>query len=368
MGSYQGGFIFDGVDISSLGLEYVPENGDTYVWNPAQAAMHEQKFDGHDGGYYYGFTYQPKDFNLRCVFENHKIKDGFMAMLYHVFKPGKTGRLVFSRRPWVYYMATVITPPSITMLLNPSNGLLTITMRVYYPFGRTDKMYIEATDPDSKDVYLNSAMMTGSAWNLPTSFGSPTISTQKSFELFNPGDARADVAVEIAGDFGTGVIIENHTNGQQMKFIGATRANTTNMSRYILCDGLNGKCLLTNDSGTVRELGFLYHDYGFIQLEPAFPCARNVYVNGSSGSTEISVSNYIISQDWVGQYICKQSGGNRYKISAVNPSTNKITLAKALTENMKGMAVIIKMNELSIYPVTTMSITRLKFVYKPTFY
>lgn len=229
-------------------------------------------------------------------------------------------------------------------------------------------MYIEATDPDSKDIYLNSALMAGSSWNLPTSFAtsSSPVTAEKTFQLFNPGSARADVAVEIAGDFGTGVIIDNLTTGQQMKFIGGTKSNTTNVGKWIVCDGLNGKTFVTN--GSTVTYGFLYHDFGFIQLSPAFPCYRNVFVNGAKNSNNLSVNNQIVSEDMVGQYICAQSGGTRYKITAVNTSTNKITIGTSLSADLKGMAVIFRMNELSIRPVTTMSITRLNFVYKPTFY
>lgn len=58
----QGGFSFCGTDIADLGLEYVPETANTYVFAGSDYKIHEQVFDGHHGGYYYGSTVSPKVF------------------------------------------------------------------------------------------------------------------------------------------------------------------------------------------------------------------------------------------------------------------------------------------------------------------
>ena len=57
-----GGFRFCGTDISVLGLEYVPDMKDTYVYAGTQTQVSQEVFEGHDGGYYYGMTKQPKEF------------------------------------------------------------------------------------------------------------------------------------------------------------------------------------------------------------------------------------------------------------------------------------------------------------------
>ena len=90
--SMQGGFSFCGTDIAELGLEYVPDNANTYVYAGSTYKVHEQAFDGHDGGYYYGVTTGIKPFTLRCIFEGSHINDGILTKVESFFRKGKTGR------------------------------------------------------------------------------------------------------------------------------------------------------------------------------------------------------------------------------------------------------------------------------------
>ncbi len=170
-----GGFTFDGIDIADLGLEYVPDNQNTYVYKPSQWNMNEESFDGHDGGYFYGTTVKPKDFTLRCIYEDSHVNSGGMTRLFHAFKRGRTGRLIFAKRPWCWYVTTVVSV-DISQMTNYMNGVVTINMRAYYPFARTDKTYI--TDEDAttliepggptceEDLVANTAMLKGIAWDL----------------------------------------------------------------------------------------------------------------------------------------------------------------------------------------------------------
>ena len=103
----QGGFSFCGTDIAELGLEYVPDNANTYVWAGSTYKVHEQAFDGHDGGYFYGTTTAAKPFTLRCIYQETHINEGILTKVESFFRKGKSGRLVFKNRPWVYYVATV---------------------------------------------------------------------------------------------------------------------------------------------------------------------------------------------------------------------------------------------------------------------
>ena len=103
----RGGFSFCGVECGELNLQYVPENAETYVYRPAKYEVHEQAFEGHDGGYFYGTTTAPKEFKLRCIYQDEHINNGSMTAILNFFKRGKTGRLSFEKRPWVWYNATV---------------------------------------------------------------------------------------------------------------------------------------------------------------------------------------------------------------------------------------------------------------------
>lgn len=100
-------FVFDGVDARQLGLTWVPELRDTAVFMPGKQTYSETVFEGHNGGYYFGKTTPPKEFNLRCAFENRSIYEGYLDKLLGHFKPGKTARLSFTDRPWCWYTTTV---------------------------------------------------------------------------------------------------------------------------------------------------------------------------------------------------------------------------------------------------------------------
>ena len=45
----EGGFSFCGVDIADLGLEYAPENANTYVYSPGAFDVNDESFPAHDG-------------------------------------------------------------------------------------------------------------------------------------------------------------------------------------------------------------------------------------------------------------------------------------------------------------------------------
>lgn len=137
----QGNFTFCGVDVATLGIRYAPDMTGTYVytqtWNPSV-----QTFEGFHGGIYYGETVQPKEFRLRCYFEDQNINEGVLDRVWNLFSHGRTGRLVFKERPWVWYIATA-GGVDVSQLRNYRNGFVTIILRAYCPFARCDAMCLE---------------------------------------------------------------------------------------------------------------------------------------------------------------------------------------------------------------------------------
>ena len=111
-----GGFSFCGIDIADIGLEYAPDNDETYIYAPAESNIHEETFEGHDGGYSYGASREPKVFTLRCFYEDKHVAKGLMAKIFDLFRVGRKGLLIFKRRPWCYYYATVTAKPDITTM------------------------------------------------------------------------------------------------------------------------------------------------------------------------------------------------------------------------------------------------------------
>lgn len=220
----QGGFSFCGTDIAELNLEYVPDNANTYVWAGAQGKIHEQAFDAHDGGYFYGVTTGIKTFTLRCIFQETHINEGILTKVETFFRKGKTGRLIFKKRPWVYYVATV-TDIQVGNITNYLNGFVVIQMKAYYPYGRSDDLFYP-DDAEYKDnIAANSNMLPASmAMTTSAIADGKTMTVQTEVPLYNGGTEAAPVAIEIAGDVGDGVIITNSSTGQKCSFVGITKA------------------------------------------------------------------------------------------------------------------------------------------------
>ena len=359
----KGGFSFCGINVADIGLEYAPDNDKTYVYAPGATSIHEQTFDSHEGGYYYGAAKQPKEFVLRCFYEDKYIAKGLMANVYGLFKIGKTGLLVFDRRPWCYYYATV-TNVDISNLHSYLNGLVVITMKAYYPLARGLELkeghlyYNLLTDPYHTDIMQNTALL------------DKDIAPQTSYEgdipnkicLYNPGTERASVGIVISGTSSdNGVVIENTTTGQTCRY----HALSSDVD-YIYTDGINGKTVSVTDG--VKSLGFLYHDYGFIDLEPAFPIKRNIFA--MSDGTVVKTTNILYSnpfeQEWYkDKYIYLSNAWHK-----IQECTDKNTIT--LYEPVDYMAnyeqtSIVLMNELVIQPEDGTEISKISFIYKPTF-
>lgn len=354
----KGGFSFCGVDIATLGIEYAPELEDTYVYKPAEAEIHEETFDGHHGGYLYGATFQPKEFNLRVFFEKD-IDRGLMARLYNLFRVGRTGRLVFQRRPWCWYNATV-TAVDDSNLMTYRSGTITISMKAAYPFGRSDMnsardLVVTRTDKDYFKTIENTAFVEKVEMIPPTEFDN--ITSAIDIPLVNPGTVRAPVCICIAGDVGEGVEITNYSTNQTCAVTGLTKEKTSDVGKMLYIDSMNGKVVLSN--GTASELAFLYHDKGFIELEPSFPAIRHLFVKhgGNTASAVIKMSENVegkhifIDDKWI--KIVKQ------------PDDNHFILESSVSEGTTN-TMIMPINILHVESLSEMDIS-LKFIYRPTF-
>lgn len=351
----KGGFSFCDTNIGSLGLYYVPELEDTFVYKPAEAVLHVETFDSHNGGYTYGAWIAPKDFVLRCYFEDAKIEKGIMAQVYSLFKVGKSGKLIFDRRPWCYYHATV-TDPVETNFTNYENGVITIRMKAMYPFARSDIMTSSRTEKYHDALMSNSSVFDKEGMELPDTYH---MEQQTSLVLANPGTERAALGFAISGNVGSGIILTNNTTGQKCKMVAITKEKTTSVNKKVLVDPISGKTVLIGE-GT-KELAFIYHQYGFLSLESSFPAVRNLYVNYVNGTT-VNVSN-ILAQNLVGKYIFIL---DRWHKITDQPDKHTLTVDGEIQESGSERTMAIPMNEIVITPVTTMDID-IQFIFKPTY-
>lgn len=362
----RGGFSFCGVDIAELGLSYAPENEDTYVYRPADVNVHEETFDGHDGGYFYGVSRQPKEFILRCYFEESAIDRGIMERIYSLFRTGKSGKLIFERRPWCYYYATVTSLPH-PELSNYLNGLITVTMKASYPFARSDFMYSEIDDIKHELVMKSTAMLDNASMLPATSFSDIQSEVKDDpILLYNPGTERSPVSILISGDAGMGVVIRNKTTKQECKIVAMDKGHTSDIQKSVYIDGINGNTTLISEADSPVS-AHVYHDSGFIQLESAYPCIREVFISDCR-STNVTLVNTLY-EDVINKYI--YMGDGWYKITDQEwndeGGSQKITLNKAPSTVTENATVIALMNEIEIEPIDTMDITHISFLYKPTF-
>ena len=360
----KGGFSFCGTDIAMLGIEYAPELEETYVYRPGDDNVHEQEFEGHNGGYFYGVSRKPKEFVLRCIFEETVIDKGFMTRLRALFRVGKSGQLVFKRRPWCYYYATV-TEFNDREITNYLNGILTIKMKAYYPYARCDSLYNFRTDKYHENVMANSALYDTDGMAPPSSF--TDVTQGFPFILGNPGTEPAPVSVIAAGYSGDGVIIKNHTTGQEMKLVAMPDTDMWS-NKQVRVDGISGKTTLdtvevqdNEEIVTESQVNFLYHGYGFLYLDPGYPATRNIYINYSPG--HIIRSNRVLSENFIGQYL--YADGGWHKIT--DQTRDYFVIQDEVTSQDSMRTTIMTMNELEIIPKTSMNLSKLSFQFKPTF-
>ena len=291
-----------------------------------------------------------------------------MAKVFHLFQPGKKGKLIFKRRPWCYYYATVTSVPDLSEVRNYLNGIITITMKAYYPFARgieiNNRLFCNLpTDPYHNEIMENTALLDKDYMVPTTSFATP-ITEQTSILLYNPGTERAKVDIIISGSAGDGVTIANSTTNQKCRYV----AFNTSGNQYIYTDGISGKTVLDDDGA--RELAFLYHDYGFIELEPAFPILRKIYAT-CEGNTVTTVNILFedeAEQEWyAGKYIfIGDENGSWYKIVQCQDK-HTLIISNTASQATPCYSCVALMNEITITPTQGSSLSRLSFIYKPTF-
>ena len=348
-------FSFCGTDVITLGLHYAPENQNTYVFNPGEVAANTQSFEGRHGGYYYGETVKPKVFTLRCYYEDMAVDEGLLTKARALFKRGRTGRLVFSVHPWIYYNCTV-TGFDADKMLNRRNGFVTVQLTAFWPFGFTDYY---ALDEDYATDMLNNSGMIDEGLMLEREFTNLTTGT--TLLLYNGGTEPARCSIDIAGNVGNGLTLFNRATNQECGFKGINAGSTT---KYIHLDGINGSCYWVSGDSDNNKPAFIYHDYGFLDLAPNSPI-RDIIVSGESGTNTLTVDGVTADETLIGQYIC--CDGEYRKIVNVT-NQDEIVVNRNLSNDVEDENTIITdLNEIVVTPASTINLALLRFNYKHTF-
>lgn len=356
-------FSFCGIRIEDVGLEYIPSNDNTYVYKPSNYTSHEEIFDGHDGGYYYGATLQPKDFILRCYYEHTDIRDGLMNKIFNLFKRGRTGYLVFSNRPWLWYKATV-NNVDISQMYNYENGIVTIKLRSYYPFARSDYFYIHDNDEDQAN---NSNALSREELVPETEF--ENIIEQTELYLYNPGTETSKVLIDVQGEAPDGFSIANAKTRHICRFIALTDSATTDVSKHLICDSISGKTYLKSDNGTT-EYAFLFHDSGFLDVSPSEFIIRNIDVSYTAGSNTITVPQSLEEFDYVNKHMFID-GEWRELVSHPSETTYVVSSIGGgiISHSGTNKTDIVSMDKIVITPSNpdNFNLTQLKFVFDATY-
>ena len=368
----EGGFSFCGVDINSLKLQYVPELSSTY--SPIGSAgfnVSSLSNGTMDGGLFYGTTVKQKEFTLRCIFElmNGDIRDGTITRIEDLFRRGRTGRLVFKQREYMWYTATVTDPVDMSRITNYMNGFLTIKLTAFYPYGRSTGLYFDNSALDNlairKDDYpfaVNNAGYVDKN-RMPSNMGQAFDGDTLRLLFYNPGTEIAKTAIKIDGDLTGGVAITNETTGQKCE---ASGVNTN--TKLLVIDGLNGKTALCDTSTFVSEPAFLYHMGGFIDMAPYGGIERDVELL-KTDDRQFTLTNTEdhFDESYIGKWILAR--GATMKIINVDDNGALITDRNDSLETSSYITcdIVDCVNEVTVTKKPGTDIATFDIEYRPTF-
>ncbi|NLC40427.1 MAG: hypothetical protein GX763_05875 [Clostridiaceae bacterium] len=244
-----------------------------------------------------------------------------------------------------------------------NSGMATIQLTAFYPFARMsnkDVWNYNAYGNEYRDKLMSTTGVLLEGQMPPHLIDTTTpIAGTKTVLLYNCGEELADVKIGIAGDVGAGISIYNDATRQTCSIIGLTQSLSTVHNKWLELDSQSGKVFFNN--GQEQSMSFMYHDRGFIQLKGSNPIWRDIEI--SYNGNEIQ-SNNQFTEEMEGQYIRIQDQWRKIT-SFISPASMLIDH----TYSAPGSEVsdVVFMNYITITPQTTMALTKLDFLYEPTF-
>ena len=288
-GDYSGilcGFSYNGVNSSTYHVDFIPDASDRWFAG-TEWDVYDTDVAWHNGGYYYGNSVKIREFTLKCYYEEitKKQREDIRRWLHR----NTYGQLMFDDMPFVYWN---VRPGKIVdgNEYNDSgrySGTFTITFRAYNPFGYLTRKSNNGTENDNANDYCDLK----STNEMPVE---PTTSSQL-FYVYNPGRESCGLSLALSGHTNNPVEFLNLTN--------KTRCIINELPAQNLVLDINGDTgmITTHTSATTAnaELGFVYHDRGYIKLNPGTNQIQILEKN-SSGSwvTPTSLSLTSINIDY----------------------------------------------------------------------
>ena len=249
-----GGFSYRGKNIGEFGdVFYIPdaEERGNYA---LPFDVSEQEINGRDGAYYYGNRVKPREFALRCYYENLTQQQKYDIL--HWFGRNTKGKLILDDRNYVYYDVIPYDAVRVEDYRHTAcdgslryQGYMTFYLKAYCPFGKLmansvtnnvpmvgsaqidiSILYEPTTDADNETLILLSAKMPSSNYPLDGT----------SFYIYNPGTEPTPLTIRIAGTAENGTIT-NTTNGTTCVIKGMTTGNTTSVGKYVNINSETGR-------------------------------------------------------------------------------------------------------------------------------
>ena len=364
-----GGFSYRGKNIGDFGDIYYAPDASTRGEYALPYKVDEAEINGRDGAYYYGNHVEPREFSLRCYYDNLTQQNKEDIILW--FGRNTRGQLIFDDRDYVYYNvipnARVEFEDYRGMSCNGLrySGVMTIRLKAYCPFGKLIESslvnnvpmlginaYVDISEVGTRTMAGDNETIILMAYQMPSMNYDPT---GTSFYIYNPGTEATPLRIRIAGAAESGTIT-NVTNGKTCVINGMTNGNTTDVGKSVYIDAETGRVTLEGALGA--QLAFEMHDYGYIWLDPCIPFVREIEVSYTSGSTTITSAG-LFREEMVGQFIWLN---NSWRKIAAYSNSNELTLTAAMDATGTETTKIVTMNELTFSGFT---LTRLEMDYVP---
>lgn len=185
----------------------------------------------------------------------------------------------------------------------------------------------------------------------------PTVD-DAAFLVFNPGDVPVPMNIKMNGTCTQNIVFRNSVNGTSCVLTGL-EANALLAGEYLQVSGEDVTTYVRG--GAAQRNGCVYHDKGYIVLEPN-KILRSVEVTTTAGSSQVVGSFGSFDAGMVGAFIWMDGEWKRILSVA---DMEHITIAGACAATGRKRTKIVTMNQITIAGDGAFSLTSLEIDYTP---
>lgn len=335
------GFTYNGIHSSRYNIYYVPDPeafGDIFT----EYSVTDEKVPGRDGGYYIKSQADVKSFDLTCFFEDVTEKQRWEIERWLDRKT--KGYLIFDEAPYVRWYVHPTEKPELETYQRENcagtgevfSGTIEIHFKAYEPYGELTVQTADEVVEEVERTYAQTGLIDEAM--MPYVAGQEM--TSGSYFVYNPGTKQTPTRVLFKGAAGNGITIANTNNTDELKIVGVTEAITAECA--IAYDARYGT-VRQNYAGADHEFAYLYHDAGYITLEPS-NATRDIHITGAAGLRDIT-SDGAFTKTMENQYI--YINGEWYQVGQVVDASHAI-LNIALNADADETTVVATMNLITV--------------------